>query len=62
MPSFDLLLKVYGRQGGIFDAKALMGHHFFVVRAVAPASGVSAEDIQDRLCKEYHETIEEWDV
>jgi len=54
--------KVFGRKGGVFDGKALMGHHFFVIRAIAPTADESGEAIQDRLAKEYFETVEDWDV
>lgn len=56
--------KVYGRNGGHFDAAALMGHHFCVIRAVAANSGTqeSSEQVQDRLVKDYFDTVEDWDV
>lgn len=56
--------QVYGRNGGEFDAAALMGHHFCVIRAVAANSGTqeSSEQVQDRLVKDYFDTVEDWDV
>lgn len=55
-------MKVYGRHGGIFDEKALMGHHFFVIRSIAGNDKESGEEIQDRLTKEFFETIEDYDA
>lgn len=54
--------QVYGRKGGIFDDKALMGHHFLVIRAIRGNEKESSEEIQDRLTSEFFETIEDWDV
>lgn len=39
-----------------------MGHHFFVIRAVAPNDSETKEQIQDRLCRDYHETLEDYDA
>jgi hypothetical protein len=36
-----------------------MGHHFFVIRAIGGADGPSQ---QDRLCADYFDTVEDWDV
>lgn len=58
--TFHLISQVYGRHGGIFDSKALMGHHFFVIRAIAGSEKESGEEIQDRLTKEFFETIEDY--
>ncbi|GAA5847660.1 hypothetical protein JCM5353_006855 [Sporobolomyces roseus] len=48
--------KVYGRSGKEFEPQDLMGHHFFVMRAME--GGV---DQQDKLAKEFFETCEEYD-
>lgn len=60
----DVTAQVYGRQGKPFDEKALMGHHFFVIRAIGGAGGNGArgEEIQDRLTKEFFETVEDFDA
>jgi hypothetical protein len=41
-----------------------MGHHFCVIRAIAANSGTqeSGEQVQDRLIKDYFDTVEDWDV
>lgn len=63
LASTEHTLQVYGRHGGVFDAAALMGHHFYVIRAVSSGNdGERAEAVQDRLAKEYFETVEDWDV
>ena len=54
--------QVYGRKGGKFDENTLMGHHFFVIRAIAGNEKEKSEEIQDRLTREFFETIEDWDV
>ncbi|GAA6021625.1 hypothetical protein JCM11491_001243 [Sporobolomyces phaffii] len=48
--------KVYGRSGKEFEPQDLMGHHFFVVRAMEGGS-----ESQDRIAKEFFETCEEYD-
>lgn len=61
-------VQVYGRKGGPFDAAALMGHHFFVIRAIGTSPDSSSgsknggEQQQDALCAEYHATVADWDV
>lgn len=54
--------QVYGRNGSTFDEKALMGHHFFVIRAIAGNERETSDAIQDRLTTEFFETIEEYDA
>lgn len=58
--------RCYGRGGKLFDAdgsgRDLMGHHFFVIRGVAAGKGEESEEVQDRITKEFFETVEEWDV
>ena len=45
-----------GRSGREFEPQDLMGHHFFVVRAME-----GGEEQQDKLAKEFFETCEEYD-
>ncbi|GAA6024060.1 hypothetical protein JCM10207_009294 [Rhodosporidiobolus poonsookiae] len=47
--------KVYGKGGAPFSPQDLMGHHFFVVRAME-----GGEAAQDKIAKEFFETAEEW--
>lgn len=54
--------QVYGRKGATFDAAALMGHHFFVIRAIGDRANETGSQAQERLTKEYFETVEDWDV
>lgn len=39
-----------------------MGHHFFVIRAIGDSGSETGSEAQDRLCKQYFETVEDWDV
>lgn len=41
-----------------------MGHHFFVVRAIAdaPDGSETGEQAQDRIAKEFFAAAEDWDV
>ncbi|GAA6061816.1 hypothetical protein JCM10212_001122 [Sporobolomyces blumeae] len=48
--------KVYGRSGKAFEPQDLMGHHFFVVRAME-----GGEDAQDKIAREFFDTCEEYD-
>ncbi|GAA5880973.1 hypothetical protein JCM3774_001492 [Rhodotorula dairenensis] len=56
--------KVYGRGGKPWNPQDLMGHHFFVVRAIADAADGSetGEQAQDRIAKEFFAAAEDWDV
>ncbi|GAA5905019.1 hypothetical protein JCM6882_002419 [Rhodosporidiobolus microsporus] len=47
--------KVYGKGGAPFAPQDLMGHHFFVVRAME-----GGEAAQDKIAKEFFETCEEY--
>ncbi|GAA6043816.1 hypothetical protein JCM8097_002063 [Rhodosporidiobolus ruineniae] len=47
--------KVYGKSGAPFAPQDLMGHHFFVVRAME-----DGEAAQDRIAREFFETCEEY--
>ncbi|GAA5987101.1 hypothetical protein JCM5350_003759 [Sporobolomyces pararoseus] len=49
--------KVYGRGGKEFEPQDLMGHHFFVVRAME-----GGEEAQNKIAKEFFETCEEYDA
>lgn len=58
--SFVLYLTVFvftGRGGKEFEPQDLMGHHFFVVRAIE-----GGEEAQDRIAKEFFDTCQEYDV
>ncbi|GAA5855269.1 hypothetical protein JCM8547_009010 [Rhodosporidiobolus lusitaniae] len=50
--------KVYGKGGKPFSPQDLMGHHFFVVRAISEENG--GEEQQDRIAREFFETCEEY--
>lgn len=39
-----------------------MGHHFFVIRGIGDTKDEPGQQAQDRLTKEFFETVEEWDV
>ncbi|KAM0787412.1 hypothetical protein ACM66B_003495 [Microbotryomycetes sp. NB124-2] len=55
--------KVYGKGGKPFEPQDLMGHHFFVVRAIGDHSetGETGEQAQDRIAKQFFETVVEWE-
>ncbi|GAA5905170.1 hypothetical protein JCM8208_000302 [Rhodotorula glutinis] len=52
--------KVYGKGGAPFAPQDLMGHHFFVVRAIADSEGETGEQAQDRIAKEFFAVAEEY--
>ncbi|BGP47653.1 hypothetical protein JCM10450v2_003518 [Rhodotorula kratochvilovae] len=52
--------KVYGKGGAPFEPQDLMGHHFFVVRAIADTEGESGEEAQDRIAREFFAVAEEY--
>ncbi|BGP15665.1 hypothetical protein JCM10213_006165 [Rhodosporidiobolus nylandii] len=58
--------KVYGKSGAPFQPQDLMGHHFFVVRAIGDtldAEGKvveTGEQAQDRIAKAFFEVAEEY--
>ncbi|GAA5890441.1 hypothetical protein JCM5296_005048 [Sporobolomyces johnsonii] len=54
--------KVFGKSGKPFLPQDLMGHHFFVVRAIGDTAGETGEQAQERIAKEFFATAEEWDV
>lgn len=49
--------RAIGRSGKAFEPQDLMGHHFFVVRAME-----GGEASQDKIAKEFFETCEEYDA
>jgi myo-inositol-1(or 4)-monophosphatase len=53
-----------GRGGKPWKPQDLMGHHFFVVRAIADAADGSetGEQAQDRIAKEFFAAAEDWDA
>lgn len=54
--------KCYGRDGKPFDDGVdLMGHHFFVVRAIGDTETEKGGDAQDRIAKEFFSVVEQWD-
>ncbi|GJN88918.1 hypothetical protein Rhopal_001889-T1 [Rhodotorula paludigena] len=54
--------KVYAKGGKAWTPQDLMGHHFFVVRAIADSEGETGEEAQDRIAREFFQVAEEWDV
>ncbi|KAK4705662.1 myo-inositol-1(or 4)-monophosphatase, partial [Phenoliferia sp. Uapishka_3] len=54
--------KVYGRGGKAWEDEDLMGHYFFVVRAIGDTSKESGEVAQDRIAKEFFGCAEDWDA
>ncbi|KAK4049020.1 hypothetical protein OIV83_004381 [Microbotryomycetes sp. JL201] len=55
--------KVYGKAGKAFEPQDLMGHHFFVVRAIGDnnETGETGEQAQDRIAKQFFDTVVEWE-
>ncbi|KAK4056002.1 hypothetical protein OIO90_002997 [Microbotryomycetes sp. JL221] len=55
--------KVFGKGGKPWQAQDLMGHHFFVVRAIGDnaQTGESGEEAQDRIAKQFFDTVVEWE-
>lgn len=49
-----------GKGGAPFQPQDLMGHHFFVVRAIADSEGETGEQAQDRIAKEFFALAEEY--
>jgi len=49
-----------GKGGAPFAPQDLMGHHFFVVRAIADSDGETGEQAQDRIAKEFFALAEEY--
>ncbi|GAA99555.1 uncharacterized protein L969DRAFT_73647 [Mixia osmundae IAM 14324] len=54
--------KVYARNGKELQGDDLMGHHFLVVRAIAPTDSETSEQVQDRIVKEFMGAVTEYDV
>lgn len=48
--------------GKAWTPQDLMGHHFFVVRAIPDSEGETGEEAQDRIAREFFQVAEEWDV
>lgn len=55
--------RCYGRDGKPFsdDGVDLMGHHFFVVRAIGDTETEKGSDAQDRIAKQFFSVVEQWD-
>lgn len=55
--------RVYGRDGAVWkdDGSDLMGHHFFVVRAIGDTDSEKGSDAQDRIAKEFFSLAESWE-
>ncbi|SGY16024.1 BQ5605_C012g06737 [Microbotryum silenes-dioicae] len=54
--------KVFGRGGKNFEAQDLMGHHFFVVRAIEDGEKETGPQAQARIAAEFFEAAEEWEA
>ena len=56
----DTETRYAGKGGAAFEPQDLMGHHFFVVRAIADSEGETGEQAQDRIAKEFFALAEEY--
>lgn len=64
LPASSISRSPTGRGGKPWKPQDLMGHHFFVVRAIADAADGSetGEQAQDRIAKEFFAAAEDWDA